>query len=153
MGEAQSGGEVTASLQALQLFSRGWLEWASSFDVLLTPTVGVPPLPIGAYAMSPARRAALRLLTALPGGVLRRRRDEVLAAFEPVFKAAPYTMIANVTGQPSLSLPLHWTPDRLPMGMLFTASRIGDEASLFRLAAQLEQAVPWSHRIAPHAVP
>jgi amidase len=76
----------------------------------------------------------------------------VIEAFEPVFAAAPYTMIANVTGQPSMSLPLHWTDDGLPMGMLFTA-RFGDEATLFRLAAQLEQAMPWRDRIAPHAIP
>jgi Asp-tRNA(Asn)/Glu-tRNA(Gln) amidotransferase A subunit family amidase len=49
-------------------------------------------------------------------------------------------------------LPLYWTQDGLPMGMLFTAA-IGDEATLFRLAAQLEQAMPWSDRIAPPAVP
>ena len=69
-----------------------------------------------------------------------------------MFESSPYTMIANVTGQPSLSLPLHWTDDGLPMGMLFTA-RIGDEATLFRLAAQVEQAMPWAERVAPHAVP
>ncbi|HET9694460.1 MAG TPA: amidase family protein, partial [Steroidobacteraceae bacterium] len=153
MGEAQPAAEVAACLQALQTFSRGWLAWAASFDVLLTPTVGVPPLPIGAYQLPQSQRAALRMLTALPGAALASQRDKVLAAFEPVFEAAPYTMIANVTGQPSLSLPLHWTADGLPMGLLFTASRIGDEASLFRLAAQLEQAVPWAHRVAPHAIP
>ena len=63
-----------------------------------------------------------------------------------------YAMIASVTGQPSMSLPLHWTDDGLPMGMLFT-SRIGDEATLFRLAAQVEQAMPWAERVAPHAIP
>jgi amidase len=67
-----------------------------------------------------------------------------------VFEASPYTMVANVTGQPSMSLPLHWTPDALPMGMMFTA-RTGDEATLFRLAAQIEQAMPWKDRRPPHA--
>ena len=113
----------------------------------------MPPLPIGAYQLPKAQRAALKVLTALPGAALLSQRDKVLEAFEPVFEAAPYTMVANVTGQPSMSLPLHWTGDGLPMGLLFTASRIGDEASLFRLAAQLEQAVPWGHRVAPHAIP
>jgi Asp-tRNA(Asn)/Glu-tRNA(Gln) amidotransferase A subunit family amidase len=61
-------------------------------------------------------------------------------------------MIANVTGQPSMSLPLHWTGDGLPMGMLFTAA-VGAEAVLFRLAAQVEQAMPWHERVAPHAIP
>jgi amidase len=69
-----------------------------------------------------------------------------------VFESSPYTMIANVTGQPSLSLPLHWTADNLPMGMLFTA-RTGDDATLLQLAAQVEQAQPWRDRIAPHAIP
>jgi amidase len=49
-----------------------------------------------------------------------------------------------------VSLPLHWTEEGLPMGLLFT-SKVGDEATLFRLAAQLEQAMPWSQRRAPHA--
>jgi Asp-tRNA(Asn)/Glu-tRNA(Gln) amidotransferase A subunit family amidase len=51
-----------------------------------------------------------------------------------------------------MSLPLHWTDDGLPMGLLFTAMT-GAEATLFRLAAQLEQAMPWRGRIAPHALP
>jgi amidase len=152
MGEAQSAGEVSAALAAMQLFARQWLQWSAGFDVLLTPTVGVPPVPIGANALPPMQRQALKVLTALPGAALLSQRERILAAFEPVFERAPYTMVANVTGQPSLSLPLHWTADGLPMGMLFTA-RIGDEATLFRLAAQLEQARPWSARVAPHAVP
>jgi amidase len=153
MGEAQSAAETTGALWAMQAFSRQWLGWCTSFDALLTPSVGVPPLRIGAYQLPALQRNALRLLTALPAAAMLSQRDKVLEAFEPVFAAAPYTMIANVTGQPSLSLPLHWTQDGLPMGMLFTAARVGDEAQLFRLAAQLEQALPWSGRLAPHAIP
>ena len=151
MGEAQSAADVTEALWTMQTFSRQWLQWAAAFDVLLTPTVGVPPLPIGAYKMSTMQRQGLKLLTALPGSALLSQRAKVVEAFEPVLEAAPYTMVANVTGQPSMSLPLHWTGDGLPMGMLFTA-RIGDEATLFRLAAQIEQAMPWRERIAPHAI-
>jgi amidase len=145
MGEAQSGGETTAALARMQTFARQWLGWSSAFDVLLTPSVGLPPLPLGAYQLPAGQRAALKALLALPGKVLMSQRDRILEAYEPVFAAAPYTMVANVTGQPSLTLPLHWTEDGLPMGMLFTA-RIGDEATLFRLAGQLEQALPWRDR-------
>jgi amidase len=152
MGEAQSAADVASALWTMQTFSRQWLGWSSAFDVLLTPTVGVPPMPIGAYKLSTLQRQGLKLLAALPAGALLSQRPKVVEAFEPVFEAAPYTMVANVTGQPSMSLPLHWTADGLPMGMLFTA-RIGDEATLFRLAAQLEQAMPWRDRIAPHAIP
>ena len=152
MGEAQSGGEVATALWTMQTFSRQWLAWSAGFDVLLTPTVGVPPLPIGAHSLTTMQRQGMKLLTSLPGAVLLSQRDKIIEAFDPVFESSPYTMIANVTGQPSMSLPLHWTDDGLPMGMLFTA-RIGDEATLFRLAAQVEQAMPWAERVAPHAIP
>jgi len=152
MGEAQSAADVATAMWTMQGFSRQWLKWSSAFDVLLTPTVGVPPLPIGAYQLSMMQRQGLKLLAALPAGALLSQRDKIVDAFAPVFEAAPYTMVANVTGQPSMSLPLHWTADGLPMGMLFTAMT-GAEATLFRLAAQLEQAMPWRDRIAPHAVP
>ena len=152
MGEAQSGGDVATTLWTMQAFSRQWLAWSAGFDVLLTPTVGVPPLPIGAHKLTTMQRQGMKLLTALPGAALLSQRDKIIEAFDPLFESSPYTMIANVTGQPSMSLPLHWTDDGLPMGMLFTA-RIGDEAALFRLAAQVEQAMPWAGRIAPHAIP
>jgi amidase len=152
MGEAQSAADLTATIWSMQAFARRWLAWSASFDVLLTPTVGVPPLPIGAYKLPALRRQGLKLLAALPAGALLSQRPKVVEAFGQVFAYSPYTMIANVTGQPSISLPLHWTEDGLPMGMLFTA-RVGDEATLFRLAAQLEQALPWRDRVPPHAVP
>ena len=152
MGEALSAADVAAALWTMQDFSRKWLAWSAGVDVLLTPTVGVPPLPIGAYKPSTLQRQALKLLTALPAGALLKQRPRVVEAFAAVFDASPYTMVANVTGQPSMSLPLHWTEDGLPMGMLFNAG-IGDEACLFRLAAQLEQELPWRDRRAPHAVP
>jgi amidase len=150
MGEALSGADVTEALWNMQVFSRQWLAWSSGFDVLLTPTVGVPPLPIGAYKLPALQRQGLKLLAALPAGALLSQRPKIVEAFGQVFEVSPYTMVANVTGQPSLSLPLHWTTDGLPMGMLFTA-RIGDEATLFRLAAQIEQAMPWKDRRPPHA--
>jgi amidase len=60
--------------------------------------------------------------------------------------ASVYTQLFNVTGQPSMSVPLHWSADGLPVGVMFSA-RFGDEATLFRLAAQLERASPWFDRL------
>jgi amidase len=150
MGEALSGADVTEALWNMQVFSRQWLAWSAGFDVLLTPTVGLPPLIIGALKPSLLQRQGIKLIAALPAGALLSQRPKVVDAFAQVFEASPYTMVANVTGQPSMSLPLHWTPDALPMGMMFTA-RTGDEATLFRLAAQIEQAMPWKDRRPPHA--
>jgi amidase len=145
IGEALSGADVAAALWTMQQFSRQWLAWSAGFDALLTPTVGVPPLPIGAHRLSTLQRQGVKLLAALPSGALLSQRSKVTEAFSLVFESSPYTMVANVTGQPAMSLPLHWTEDGLPMGMMFTA-RIGDEATLFRLAGQLEQAMPWRDR-------
>jgi Asp-tRNA(Asn)/Glu-tRNA(Gln) amidotransferase A subunit family amidase len=57
----------------------------------------------------------------------------------------PYTQLANLTGRPAMSVPLHWTPDGLPLGVQFVAPLDG-EGTLLRLAAQLEQASPWADR-------
>ncbi len=56
-----------------------------------------------------------------------------------------YTVIANMTGQPSMSVPLHWSAEGLPIGVMFSG-RMGDEATLFQLAGQLEQERPWFNR-------
>jgi len=60
----------------------------------------------------------------------------------------PFTPPFNMTGQPSMSLPLHWSANGLPIGMMFTA-RYADEATLFRLAAQLERELPWADQRPP----
>jgi amidase len=98
--------------------------WADGWDLLLTPTLGEPPVTIGTFANDPANPMA------------------------PMVRAAqyvPFTPAFNASGQPAISLPLHWTPEGLPVGVQLVAA-YGREDVLFRVAAQLEVAQPWADR-------
>ena len=126
-GREISAPEYQLSIQDLQRTSREISRLFVDHDVWLTPTLGEPPLPLGTLVYS--------------GGdpfELRRRQ----AAF------SPFTYMSNVTGQPAMSVPLRWNADGLPIGTHY-AGRSGDEATLFRLAAQLEEARPWAGRRPP----
>jgi amidase len=129
-----------AARQAVRLFER--------FDVLLSPTLGTPPARIGALAPQGLEAFAQEVLVACHLGFLLRVPGVVEASVRRVFSFIPFTPLANVTGQPSMSVPLAWNDQGLPVGVMFTA-RLGDEATLFRLAAQLESARPWRDRRPP----
>lgn len=100
-----------------------------SYDVVMSPTLGQVPVPLGTLGTDNADLEAY---------------GRALAAF------IPFTQLFNMTGQPSMSVPLHWTPQNLPVGIMFSA-RFGEEAVLLRLASQLEQAAPWFDRTPPLA--
>jgi len=99
-----------------------------SYDVLLTPTIARRTLPIG-------------------DALLNGSASDLTAEkwVRQIFTYAPFTSLFNTTGQPAISLPLEQDSDGLPVGMQFVA-RYGEEATLFRLAASLEQAKPWKDR-------
>jgi amidase len=126
-GQRATGMDAMADAQALRMLARQALQLWETFDVFLTPTLAAPPPPIG--YLSPVLNA--------PRDIGRRNGE---------FFGFPG--VANMTGQPSISLPLAWSKDGLPMGMMFTA-RYADEAMLFRLAAQLEKEAPWKARRPP----
>ena len=126
-GRQVSAPEYVLIQQDLQRLARDVARFFTNYDVLLTPTLGQPPLPLG----------SLRYTSGDPFEVRRRQ-----AAF------SPFTQLSNATGQPSMSVPLYWSDDGLPVGLHFMG-RFGDEATLFRLASQLEEARPWSGRRPP----
>lgn len=143
-----SAGDFSLATRQLQAMSRDVHRFMEGFDVYLTPTLGKAPVAHGALAPEGREKtlqefvARMNLTAALklPGLI-----DQAVAR---AFSFAPFTAVANVTGQPSMSVPLFWNGDGLPMGACFTG-RFGDEPTLFRLAAQLEAARPWKHKRPP----
>ncbi|WP_431870539.1 amidase [Nocardiopsis eucommiae] len=107
----------------LQRGTRAMLTATERFDAVLSPTLARPPVPIGHFT-SGGPEEEFRLMT----------------------EFTPFTSIYNVTGQPSVSVPLHWSPSGLPIGSMLTG-RMGGEGTLLSLSAQLERARPWAHRV------
>jgi amidase len=117
---------VAAQLAAFQI-SRGLATFLESCDVFLSPTLCLPPLRIGEL----------------------NTMSKNLSLIAPILRRyIPGTAMFNMSGQPAMSVPLAWNAAGLPLGMMF-AARFGDEATLFRLAGQLEQERPWKHKLPP----
>jgi amidase len=148
LGRSFRADEFLDAERVLQLAARRIGAWFESIDVLLSPTLGHLPPPIGALQPTAFERAQLRLLSAVGSPWLVRALGVHRRMVEQVFSFIPYTAVFNATGQPAMSVPLHWTAGGLPVGVHF-AARFGDEATLFRLAGQLERAQPWFHRRPP----
>jgi amidase len=150
LGQSVSAGALTRQLLRWNEFARTLGAFHQRFDVWLTPTLAGPPLPHGAIDPPPAQQLLLRLLLktgllgllgrtgALAGTIAQLARDN-LAPY-------PFTQIANLTGTPAMTLPLHTAADGLPLGVQFVG-RMGDEATLLQLAAELEAVAPWFDRL------
>jgi amidase len=123
--------EYVVAVQKLERLSRREVaRWGRDFDVLLTPTSGILPPPTGSVLAA-----------------------QHAAPDQPVFETVSsvcFSAFGNITGLPSLSLPLHWTDEGIPVGAMLTGPPF-DEAALIRLGAQLEEARPWAERRAPAA--
>jgi amidase len=126
----QAGEQVTAAQWLLavgdiQRFGRRVARFFTGFDAFLTPTMSSPPLPIGTMVSTP---------------------DDPWRSLQVSGQTVRYAGVAaNLTGNPAMSVPLWWNDDGLPIGVHFLG-RFGDEATLIRLAAQLETAQPWAGR-------
>ncbi|MGY1708387.1 amidase [Geodermatophilus sp. SYSU D00758] len=125
-GLALSAQAAMEALTALRLFSRRFLHATRRFDVLVAPVTTTTPRPLGWFDAD----------------------GDGAADFERQKRYAAFTAVFNVTGQPAVSVPLHWTPENLPVGTMLVG-RPADEATLVALSAQLEAARPWAHRHPP----
>ena len=117
-----------AAIGRLQLRARRITALWADYDLLLTPTLALPPMPVG-WDTEP---------------------DDPREQFDRAARFTPFTAAFNVTGQPAVSLPLHWTDDGLPVGVQLVGPPLG-EALLLRVSSQLEAARPWRDRRPPHA--
>ena len=126
-----NGADLLESIDTLAAASRQVAPFFERYDAWVTPTLARPPVELG-------------ILNQSYGGAVEWWR------FDCQFN--PWNPIANMTGQPAMSLPLHWTADGLPVGSL-VFGRFGDESTLFRIAGQLEAARAWRSRRPPiHAL-
>ncbi|WP_020534727.1 amidase [Lewinella cohaerens] len=145
LGDAISAGDYAYYRSLWNGLARRQGNFHQTYHCLLTPTVATAPFPVGSLQSSPAEKLLVNVLTRLRLGSLMKANIEPLA--EKIFAFMPYTPIANMTGQPAMSMPLHWNAKGLPVGVMFTAG-IYREDILFKLAAQLEKAKPWMERVA-----
>lgn len=119
--------DYVAAEQNAFLISRAVTSFFAGCDLFLSPTLCLPPVRLGEIDTM----------------------SDDLGEIAPLLRRyMPGTSMANMTGQPSMSLPLAWSAAGLPLGMMFTG-HFGDEATLFRVAAQLEQIRPWQHKRPP----
>ncbi len=132
----------------LRSASRSVGSFFEKFDVLMTPTLAVPPFKTGSLQPKPHERAVLKVLGKLRAGNVLKLLGALEQSAKTIFDAIPYTPLFNITGQPAMSVPLHWNAENLPIGIHFVG-RYGDEGTLFRLAGQLEEARPWRGRRPP----
>ena len=126
---AATAADYARATRTIHAAGRAVESFLARYDVLLTPTMAAPPVAIGELALSNAPSA------------------EYIAR---ISAATGFTQLFNAAGQPAMSVPLAQSTDGLPLGVQF-AARFGDEATLFRLAGQLEQAQPWRDRRPPLA--
>jgi amidase len=124
-----TGGAYLVAKEELQRFSRKIGNWydKGNYDLLLSPTMRIPPTKIGSFQPSP---------------------DDPMKWIRIALSFVAFTRTQNITGEPAMSVPLYWNEDNIPIGVQF-AGRFGDEATLLRLASQLEQARPWADKKPP----
>jgi amidase len=150
LGGATSAATLTAQLLRWNEFARALARFHKRYDLLLTPTLAHPPIRHGQGDPTAAEQAVLTLLDRVGLLALLARLGLLDSTVDKIARDSlqyvPFTQLANLTGTPAMSVPLHWTADGLPLGVQFVA-RFGEEDRLLQLAAQLESARPWFTRL------
>lgn len=146
LSKSLSARKLSGALRLLGREARSVGAFFEEHDMLLTPTVSRPPPRIGELAPTYLEQQQLRILGVLGSGHLFKAFGLLDEIAKHAFEFTPWTPVYNVTGQPAMSVPLHWDPKGLPIGV-HLVGRFGSEATLLQLAAQLERAKPWFDQV------
>ncbi len=148
LGRTITAGDFVAAKHRWNDFARTMGTFHQTYDLYLTPTIAILPPKIGELMPNKLEQISLKTMNTLRLGRLLKASGMIEQMAKDALAAMPFTQLANLTGQPAMSVPLYWTQDELPCGVQFIAP-FGDEATLFQLAAQLEKARPWFDRNPP----
>ena len=142
LGRSFSAAQFDIAHRHLFTQSRLFESFMQSYDIFLTPTLSGPPVEHGYFKSRGMEKWLSPLASRFALGRLSANQTTLSRLADQAFDWVSATMAFNISGNPSVSLPLHWSDDKLPVGMMFTA-RFGRDDTLFSLAGQLEQAQPW----------
>jgi amidase len=145
LGRSLSAEEFVRRRSEWNGFARAMGAYHQKFDLFMTPTTAMGPSKIGEFDTPPAALAFTKLAVALSAGKFLHKTGLAERVALESFARTPFTILANLTFSPAMSVPLHWGADGLPVGVQFSA-KFGAEHILLRLAAQLEAAQPWAQR-------
>jgi amidase len=148
LGRSVSAADFVAAQHALHAAARRVAPFFHQHDVLLTPTLARPPVAHRSLQPRGAEATVMKALGQLRAGRTMNLLISLTPSVDRVYEFIPFTPVFNITGQPAMSVPLHWSPEGLPIGVQFVG-RYADEATLLRLAGQLERARPWGDRVPP----
>jgi amidase len=146
LGRSLSAAEYVNQRRKWDQYAYIMAKYHERYDLFLTPTMAKTPFKIGSLDQKPHEVLLMKMANKLRLGKVLLKVGLVDAIAKENLKVVPFNQISNLTGQPAMSLPLHWTPDNLPVGVQFVAP-FGQESLLFQVAGQLERAKPWSHKV------
>jgi amidase len=147
-GTVLKASNYARAIRYLQKESREIGHFFENYDVLLTPVLNQPPVKIGELAPSASEQTMIKMIGRTGATWVLDAMGIIKPLAAQIFEFIPWTPVFNVTGQPAMSVPLHWNETGLPIGMHFVG-HWGNEATLFRLAGQLEEARPWADKVPP----
>ncbi len=145
IGEAYTAGEYAYAKTRWNELTRKMGHFMEKYDTFLTPTMSRPPIKVGELQNSTSENRLIKIVDTLGLFKFMKGGKTINDLAEKAFGYIPHTPITNMTGQPAMSVPLHWTQSGLPVGVMFVA-KFGAEDLLYRLAGQLEQAQPWFNK-------